>query len=47
MLTCAACGTRLTEPLRLLPELPPRPAFDGTDPYETDFRPDAARVIAV
>ena len=29
VLTCAACGSRLTEPLRLLPEVPPRPEFDG------------------
>jgi hypothetical protein len=29
VLTCAACGNRLTEPPRLLPELPPRPEFDG------------------
>jgi hypothetical protein len=29
VLTCAACGVRLTEPLRLLPELPPRPESDG------------------
>nr|WP_206327165.1 hypothetical protein [Streptomyces sp. S3(2020)] len=28
-MTCAACGTRLTEALRLLPELPPRPEYDG------------------
>ncbi|MCX5051264.1 MULTISPECIES: hypothetical protein [unclassified Streptomyces] len=29
VLMCAACGTRLTEPLRLLPEVPPRPEYDG------------------
>ncbi|MFJ2238779.1 hypothetical protein [Streptomyces sp. NPDC087859] len=29
VLTCAACGSRLTEPLRLLPEVPPRPEYDG------------------
>ncbi|MFF7951517.1 hypothetical protein [Streptomyces griseorubiginosus] len=27
--TCADCGTRLTGPLRLLPEWPPRPESDG------------------
>jgi hypothetical protein len=29
VLMCAACGNRLTEPLRLLPEVPPRPEYDG------------------
>ncbi|MFF4590075.1 hypothetical protein [Streptomyces sp. NPDC001388] len=29
VLVCAACGCRLTEPLRLLSELPPRPGYDG------------------
>ncbi|MGI5458199.1 hypothetical protein ACQEWB_34485 [Streptomyces sp. CA-249302] len=29
VLMCAACGARLTEPLRVLPELPPCPEFDG------------------
>ncbi|MFF7052403.1 hypothetical protein ACFY94_29045 [Streptomyces griseorubiginosus] len=47
VLTCAACETRLTEPLRLLSALPPRPEFHGTGPYERDFLPDAVRVTAV
>ncbi|WP_141207109.1 hypothetical protein [Streptomyces griseorubiginosus] len=29
VLTCVACGTRLTGPPRLLPERPTRPEFDG------------------
>jgi hypothetical protein len=29
VLVCAACGRRLSEPLRLLPELPERPEYDG------------------
>lgn len=38
MLTCAACGSRPTEPLRLLPEAPIRPECDGrADP--DGFRP--------
>ncbi|MEU9915722.1 hypothetical protein [Streptomyces sp. NPDC051001] len=32
VLICAARGSRLTEPLRLLPEVPPRPEYDGP-PY--------------
>ncbi|MEU5043833.1 hypothetical protein [Streptomyces griseorubiginosus] len=47
VLTCATCGSRLTGPLRLLPEPPPRPEFDGSGAYETGFLPDAVRVIAV
>ncbi|MBT2420897.1 hypothetical protein J7F01_24750 [Streptomyces sp. ISL-22] len=37
VLTCVTCGTRLTEPLDLLPELPPRPAYDGRE------NPDGSR----
>lgn len=37
MLTCAACGSRLTEPLRFLPELPPRPEYDHRE------NPDGSR----
>ncbi|MEU6555787.1 hypothetical protein ABZ915_36890 [Streptomyces sp. NPDC046915] len=29
VLVCAACGRRLSEPLRLLPVLPERPWYDG------------------
>ncbi|MEV8550923.1 hypothetical protein AB0L04_13980 [Streptomyces glaucescens] len=29
VLVCAACGRPLTEPVRPLPELPERPAYDG------------------
>ncbi|GAA3818343.1 hypothetical protein GCM10022403_059680 [Streptomyces coacervatus] len=29
VLVCAACGRSLSEPLRLLPELPERPEYDG------------------
>jgi hypothetical protein len=29
LLLCTACGHRLTEPLRLLPEVPPRPEYEG------------------
>ncbi|MEV5318944.1 hypothetical protein AB0K92_15050 [Streptomyces sp. NPDC052687] len=29
VLVCAACGRPLTEPVRLLPGLPGRPAYDG------------------
>ncbi|MFE1026433.1 hypothetical protein ACFW5I_18005 [Streptomyces sp. NPDC058818] len=29
VLLCTACGHRLTEPLRLLPEVPPHPEYDG------------------
>ncbi|MFF4402609.1 hypothetical protein [Streptomyces sp. NPDC001480] len=29
VLVCAACGRRLSEPLRLLPVLPERPGHDG------------------
>ncbi|HZF87978.1 hypothetical protein [Streptomyces sp.] len=29
VLVCAACGRPLTEPVRLLPELPERPGYDG------------------
>ena len=46
MLTCAACGSHLTEPLRLLPESAPRPESDAYGPY-ADFLPDAVRVTAV
>ncbi|MQY39427.1 hypothetical protein SRB17_74540 [Streptomyces sp. RB17] len=31
VLVCAACGRRLSPPLRLLPELPERPEYDGQD----------------
>ncbi|MEV5383304.1 hypothetical protein [Streptomyces sp. NPDC052721] len=31
VLVCAACGRRLSPPLRLLPELPERPGYDGRD----------------
>ncbi|MER6245024.1 hypothetical protein [Streptomyces griseorubiginosus] len=47
VLTCAACGSHLTEPLRHLPGPAPRPEFDASGPYETDFLPDAVRVTAV
>ncbi|MFF7287656.1 hypothetical protein [Streptomyces sp. BK205] len=47
VLTCAACGSHLTEPPRLLPESAPRPESDASGPYETDFLPDAVRVTAV
>ncbi|AYC38310.1 hypothetical protein DWG14_02539 [Streptomyces griseorubiginosus] len=47
MLTCAACGSHLTEPPRLLPGPAPRPGSDASGPYETDFLPDAVRVTAV
>ncbi|MFE4412124.1 hypothetical protein [Streptomyces sp. NPDC056821] len=29
VLVCAACARHLTQPLRPLPELPPRPEYDG------------------
>lgn len=29
VLLCVACGRRLTEPVRLLPEVPERPGYDG------------------
>lgn len=31
VLVCAACGRRLSEPLRLLPEVPERPPRDGRE----------------
>lgn len=37
VLTCAARGSRLPEPLRLLPEVPPRPEYDGLE------NPDGSR----
>ncbi|MCD9876645.1 hypothetical protein [Streptomyces guryensis] len=39
VLVCAACGRRLSEPLRLPPELPERPESDGSE------NPDGSRHI--